>query len=225
MSLSTKGSTRLEVLYPETDGEPMGENTTQYEWIVTIKEGLEDLFRDRPDVFVAGDLFWYPVEGEPGTRTAPDVMVVFGRPKGHRGSYMQWLEDNIAPQVVFEVLSPGNRVAEMIRKFRFYERFGAEEYYILDPEFQTLNGWRREGESLREIAEPNGWVSPRLGIRFDLSSGQLVLYRPDGGPFQPVQEVFRERREATRQTEADRQRIEQLEARLRQAGIDPDAPA
>jgi hypothetical protein len=22
------------------------------------------MFRDRPDVFVAGDLFWYPIEGD-----------------------------------------------------------------------------------------------------------------------------------------------------------------
>ena len=35
-------------------------------------------------------------------------MVVFGRPKGRRGSYRQWEEDNIPPQVVFEILSPGN---------------------------------------------------------------------------------------------------------------------
>ncbi len=39
---------------------------------------------------------------------APDVMVVFGRPKGRRGSYKQWQEDNIAPQVVFAILSPSN---------------------------------------------------------------------------------------------------------------------
>ncbi len=32
-------------------------------------------------------------------------MVVFGRPKGDRGSYKQWLENQIAPQVVFEILS------------------------------------------------------------------------------------------------------------------------
>lgn len=57
---------------------------------------------------------------------APDVMVVFGRPKGDRGSYQQWREDNIPPQVVFELLSPGNRLAEMVRKLRFSERYGVE---------------------------------------------------------------------------------------------------
>jgi Uma2 family endonuclease len=57
-------------------------------------------------LFVAGDLLWYPVEGDNKLRQAPDVMVVFGRPKGDRGSYKPWEEDNIPPQVVFEILLP-----------------------------------------------------------------------------------------------------------------------
>ena len=38
-----------EVIYPESDGQPMAENTRQFEWIVTIKGGLEVLFRDHPE--------------------------------------------------------------------------------------------------------------------------------------------------------------------------------
>src|SRR6266481_6137492 len=113
--------------YPESDGQPMADNTKLFRWIVTIEGGLDALFIDDPNVFVAGDLLWYPAEGKPGIRAAPDAMVVFGRPKGDRGSYKQWEEDNIAPQVVFEILSPGNRAGEMERKFQFYERHGVEE--------------------------------------------------------------------------------------------------
>ncbi|KHD05000.1 hypothetical protein PN36_05835 [Candidatus Thiomargarita nelsonii] len=36
----------------------------QFRWITTIVGELEDMFRDDPNVFVAGDLLWYPVEGE-----------------------------------------------------------------------------------------------------------------------------------------------------------------
>src|SRR5580704_14411094 len=117
------------IVYPDTDGLPMAENTLQFEWIVTIKGGLDHLFADAPEVFVAGDLFWYPAEGHPEIRAAPDAMVVFGRPKGHRLSYLQWEEGGIPPQVVFEVLSPGNRFGEMLRKFEFYQHHGVEEYY------------------------------------------------------------------------------------------------
>ncbi len=100
--MSSSTSSQQEIIYPESDGQPMAENMQQFRWIVMIKENLETLFQDNPQVFVAGDLFWYPVEGTPEIRRAPDTLVVFGRPRGDRGSYRQWLEDNIAPQVVFD---------------------------------------------------------------------------------------------------------------------------
>ncbi|QDV38399.1 Uma2 family endonuclease [Tautonia plasticadhaerens] len=201
--------------YPDRDGQPRSDNTLQFQWIVTIKEGLEALFRDRPDVFVAGDLLWYPVEGDNKTRTAPDTLVAFGRPKGYRGSYRRWEEGGIAPQVVFEVLSPGNRFGELLRKFKFYERFGVEEYYIYDPDRNDLVAYRREGEVLVEIAEPNGLVSPRLGVRFELTEDSFEILGPDGRRFQTYVELARERDEL--QTRADR-----LADRLRALGINPD---
>jgi Uma2 family endonuclease len=133
MSIAFSPSQSTEVEYPDDDGQPMSENTLQFQWIVTIKEGLEAVFRRSPEVFVAGDLLWYPLQGAPKTRTAPDVMVAFGRPKGYRGSYKPWEEAGIAPQVIFEILSPGNRAGEMIRKFKFYERHEVEELYLYDP--------------------------------------------------------------------------------------------
>ncbi len=80
-------ATEPEIVYPDSDGMPMADNTLQFQWIVTIKENLESLFRDRTDVFVAGDNLIYPVKGDNTIRLAPDVYVAFGRPKGHRGSY------------------------------------------------------------------------------------------------------------------------------------------
>ena len=54
-------------------------------------------------------------------------MVVFGRPNNRRGSYKQWEEEGIAPQVVFEVVSPGNRPEDMDRKLELYDRYGVLE--------------------------------------------------------------------------------------------------
>jgi Uma2 family endonuclease len=54
------------------------------------------------------------------------VLVVIGRPKGKRGSYKQWEEANIAPLVVFEILSPSNTQKEMANKLLFYQRYGVE---------------------------------------------------------------------------------------------------
>jgi Uma2 family endonuclease len=232
---TTTRSGLYDPLYPSDDGEPMAENTKQFNWIVTIKEGLETVFLHRPDVFVAGDLLWYPVEGQPTIRTAPDAMVAFGRPKGDRGCYKQWEEGGIAPQVVFEVLSPGNRPGKMAQKFAFYEQYGVEEYYIYDPDHNELEGWTRLAGRLQPIAVMNNWTSPRLGVRFVLTADTLELYGPDGERFL----TFAERVEAQRLAEQEARRAQQearnaedevrraeqraraLEFQLRALGIEP----
>jgi Uma2 family endonuclease len=216
--------------YPDNDAQPMSDNTLQFQWIVTLQGNLDVLFINVPDVFVGSDLLWYPVLGQPTIRMAPDTLVAFGRPKGYRGSYKQWCEEGIAPQVVFEVLSPGNRPAEIEDKFEFYEKYGVEEYYQYDPYDGDLVGWRRVGEKLEPIYPIHGWVSPRLGIRFDLSGDELVIYRPDGQRFltfmelaqeqqqakQRAEQEQREREEAERRAERDRQGREEAERRAQQ---------
>jgi Uma2 family endonuclease len=222
--------------YPESDGHPMAENTEQFRWIVMIKENLEALFQDRDDVFVAGDLLWYPVEGRPDIRRAPDALVVFGRPKGYRGSYRQWDEDGIAPQVVFEILSPGNTLTDMLEKLEFYERYGVEEYYIYDPDAPDLAGLLREGDKLHVHSPMDGWTSPRLGIRFDTSGEELRIFAPDGEPFVSFSVLQQQRNQAKQEREAEQaareqaeqratqaeQRAAQLAARLRELGIEPE---
>ncbi|MDB9529450.1 Uma2 family endonuclease [Oscillatoria sp. CS-180] len=202
------------IVYPDSDGQPMSDNTKQFRWIVLIQQNLEAWFADVADVFVAGDLLWYPVEGEPKIRQAPDAMVVFGRSKGDRGSYKQWLEDDIAPQVVFEVRSPGNTQTELDKKLVFYDRYGVEEYYLYDPDRNDLSGWLRE-ERLTPIDSMTNWVSPRLEIRFDWQDNDLTLYLPNGVAFTTLEQ---ERQRA----EAAELRAAQLAERLRAMGIDPD---
>ncbi len=221
MTASIQPSAESVISYPDSDGQPMADNTKQFRCITTIQGGLDALFKDSTDIFVAGDLLWYPVEGDNKTRLAPDVMVVFGRPKGDRGSYQQWREDNIAPQVVFEVLSPGNRLSEMFKKLKFYERYGVEEYYMYDPDNIDLVGWQRSGSELNDIESMLGWVSPRLGIRFELSSG-LEIYRPDGQKFLTYVELEREREQERNEKELAQAKVERLAERLREMGVDPD---
>ncbi len=84
MTASIQPSAEPTIIYPDSDGQPMADNTKQFRCITTIQGGLDALFKNNTDIFVAGDLLWYPVEGDNKTRLAPDVMVVFGRPKGDR---------------------------------------------------------------------------------------------------------------------------------------------
>jgi hypothetical protein len=142
---------------------------------------------------------------------------------------MQWREGGVAPQVVFEVLSPGNTASEMARKLEFYDVYGVEEYYLYDPDHNDLSGWRRRGDALRVIGPIDGWVSPRLGIQFTLGQEILRILRPDGQPFLTFVELDQRASEAEgRASEAEgrasvaEERVAQLAARLRALGVDPE---
>lgn len=238
------------IVYPDCDGQPMADNTLQWEWIVTIKCGLDAQYADDPNVFIAGDLLWYPVEGEPKIRQAPDTLLAFGRPKGYRGSYRQWQEGGIAPQVVFEIMSPGNRPNDISRRFDFYQRYGVQEYYLYDPDKVEVFGWVRKGDRLEEVPNMNGYVSPLLKIRFEIGD-DLRIIGADGRPFATYVELAAQRNEAERgreqaerdreqaerakeQAERDRAAIQQaaaaaaqaaerLRAQLKAMGVDPEA--
>jgi Uma2 family endonuclease len=240
------------VHYPDDDGLPMSDNTQQMKWIFLVYGNLLAQYDANPDVFVAANHLIYSVEGDNKTRQAPDVFVAFGRPKIERGSYRVWEEAGIFPQVVFEIWSPGNRYADMRDKFSFYEKYGTEEYYILYPEIPAhAEGYRREGDKLARIEEMNGYFSPRLGIRFTLSRGQLAVFASDGRLMRTTAEMMaerdaaelrareqqeladverkradaeRKRAEAEQQrAETEQQRAAKLAAKLRELGVDPDA--
>ena len=219
--------TTPEIIYPDSDGQPMADNTKQYQWIVKIKENLEILFASRDDVFIAGDLLWYPIEGSVKTCQAPDVMVVFGRPKVDRGSYQQWKENNIPPQVVFEILSPGNRTPKMINKSLFYQRYGVEEYYIYDPDTLELSGFILAEDAFTVVEDINGWVSPRLGIRFQTILDNLEIYYPDGRKFltslelnQVAEQEYQRAEQERHEKEVAIQQYQELLAKLQAKGID-----
>ena len=243
--------TTEEIIYPCSDGQPMADSTIQYKLIVKIKEGCESLFKNDPNVFIAADLLWYPVKGRPDISQAPDTMVVFGRPKGDRLSYIQYREDNITPQVVFEIRSHNDRQTKMNKKLSFYQRHGVEEYYLYDPERNELQGWQRIEGNLEVIEPMEGWISPRLGVRFELGSEGLEIYRPDGqkflsyseldeqrelnrrraeqefqraeGQFQRAEEASQRAEEASQRAEQEAQKAERFTAKLRELNIDPDS--
>ncbi|WP_375340258.1 Uma2 family endonuclease [Planktothricoides raciborskii] len=218
----------------------MADNTEQYEWIVRLVTNLKHLLKDEV-AFVAGDLLWYPVEVEepPAPRQAPDAMVALGRPAGYRGSYKQWEEDNIAPQVVFEILSPSNTRREMAEKQKFYEDYGVLESYYYDLERKDFWGFVRSQPDdictlITALYLP--WTSPLLQIRFELMEDGLAVFHPNGEPFAEPETMFLERdaaRLAEQEAQAERDRAllreEQTQAKLNQAlaklqelGIDPD---
>ncbi|MBA2748284.1 MAG: hypothetical protein H0U45_05995, partial [Tatlockia sp.] len=61
--VASESVTQKDIIYPDSDGQPMADNTKQFELIVLIKKNLDLLFANDANVFVAGDLLWYPTEG------------------------------------------------------------------------------------------------------------------------------------------------------------------
>lgn len=227
--------------YPESDGEPLAENTLHLNWIVTIFNALTVLYKDREDVFVAADLLWYPEKGNRSLCRAPDTMVVFGRPKRHMekvGAWVQCLEDDQPPHVVFEVRSPSDTPKVLSEKFMFYNQYGVEEYYLCDPETRRTRGWIRKSGELIEILSMAAWVSPRLKIKFQSGSEQNILL-PNGKSFLNPTEIHeeweREREALVAEKEealvvAEREKQARLEAheraeREKQARLESDARA
>lgn len=221
-------------LYPDSDGKPMADNTVQYGLIVRLVANLKHLFSGK-NVFVAGDLLWYPqrVEVPPAPCQAPDVMVVIGRPDGDRGSYKQWEEDNIPPQVVFEILSPSNSAREMLNKQLFYREHGVLEMFFYDPDSLDFWGLVRSNqiEEFSPITPLNfPWTSPTLGISFEMSREGLEVFYPNGEPFQDPDTLFKERDQARQERDQIQQERDQIQqqrdrafAKLRELGIDPTA--
>lgn len=88
-----------EVYYPDSDGQPLGDNDWQFTAILAAVATLRVHFAERPDVYVFGDMFIYYVEGDPERSVAPDVCVSFGVPKHKRMVCKLW-EEGKAPDFV-----------------------------------------------------------------------------------------------------------------------------
>src|SRR5262249_11649253 len=134
-----------------------------------------------------------------------------------RGSYRQWEEGGVPVTVAFEILSPDNSYRGMIKKFAFYEEYGGEEYYVYDPETKGLDGFLRKGGVLIRQRKPHDFVSPRLGIRFDLSGPEMVVYRPEGQRFLTFAELDAERKRECQQRLDAEQRADKAEQRADKA--------
>ena len=90
------------IVYPESDGKPMSDNTRQFRWIQTLAANIAALFHDRADVFVCGNQNWYPVEGHPEIVAAARVAelsrrVLRGQATSDEAAELQRLLDAESP--------------------------------------------------------------------------------------------------------------------------------
>jgi Uma2 family endonuclease len=71
----------------------------------------------------------------------PDLLYVS---RGRSHILDKWVHG--APDAVVEILSPSNRRYDEVTKRDLYDRTGVPEYWIVDPDAETVKVFRRDGE-------------------------------------------------------------------------------
>jgi Uma2 family endonuclease len=180
--------------YPDSDGRFMGETDYHSIALIGLREGLEDHFARRDDVYVASNLIYYFQEGEPRSRRDPDVLVAKGVGKHRRRSFRIW-EEKVVPCTLFEIASRKTWRVDVGEKRQLYAQLKVKEYFVFDPEARYLDpplqGFRLvKGRSVAMTPTADGSLTSRqLGLRLvpeggllrliDVKTGQPVLTRSE----------------------------------------------
>ena len=90
---------------------------------------------------------------ESGNAVQPDLIVVLN----HQLNIIQ-KNGHIhgVPAILIEILSKGNKDHDLIRKHDLYERFGVQEYHVVDPDTKLVLSFLLAGGSYGAVQERTG---------------------------------------------------------------------
>ena len=57
------------------------------------------------------------------------------------------------PVLIVEILSPSTAGNDFVRKLNLYQRFGVQEYWVIEPDEKIINVYLHDGQMLRWTAE------------------------------------------------------------------------
>ena len=89
----------------------------------------------------------------------PDIVVILNSNKGilNRKGYFHGV-----PDLLVEILSPGNRDYDLIKKKELYQKFGVSEYWIIDPDTKLAMGFELNYKTYQLISEETGLLKSKL---------------------------------------------------------------
>lgn len=202
-----------EIVYPDSDGEPMGETGFHVRAAMHLYESLGYFFRDHTDVYIAADMFLYYEKGNPKAVKAPDVMVIKGVDNHERRIFKIW-EEHAVPCVIFEVTSKSTMIDDLVTKSFLYAALGVREYFVFDPlrdylENQLVGFSLEEKEYVPIQADDNGSLcSKELEVLLIAKNDLLRVVDPN------TNELIPGFNEAMTRAEQERLRAETAEAEL-----------
>ncbi|HEV3004905.1 MAG TPA: Uma2 family endonuclease [Pirellulales bacterium] len=207
---ATPGS--AEVIYPCSDGRPVGETPVHRDNLLYTIEILEEWFAAEPFVYPSGNMFLYYEKGNKRKHVSPDVFVVRGVPKDKpRKAYLLW-EEGRAPDMVIEITSESTRDDDENKKLKLYrDLLKVTEYFLFDP-FREYVGGQFQGFRLREEKyEPIAPLAGRLpsdvlGLHLEADGEDLRLWDPKTRRRLP--NVRERARAAKAEAEAERKRAD-----------------
>ncbi len=205
------------VYYPEEREDDMGETSIHINLIADLLKTLKLFFKNRGDVFLSANMNLYFEPGNSRRWYAPDLLVAFGVPNVERSSYLLWREE-IFPQVLIEIASEKTWRNDVDEKLRMYEEFGAEEYYVLDPEFAylpaPLMAFRRQnGNLVEEEVIDSRIFSPRLELEIVWKENTFRLFDSQTNDFLlTLEESEEKRKQAESENEILKAEIKKLKS-------------
>jgi Uma2 family endonuclease len=119
-----------------------------------LSEGIED--QGKGEVIIAPfDVYL----DESSNAVQPDVVVILNNnagelnPNGHFHG---------VPDFIVEVLSPGNKDHDLIKKKGLYERFGVKEYWVVDPQTKQTRGFQLSHGIYQLLFDGTGCIQSTL---------------------------------------------------------------
>ena len=218
-------STPPEVIYPHSDGKPVGETPEHAENLLHLVEMLRQWFNDDEMTYVGGNNFIYYERGNPRRHVSPDVFVGRGIPKlPRRRRYLVW-EEHKAPDLVIELTSTSTVKEDQERKYALYrDVLRVREYFLFDPLGECLKP-RLQGFRLRQgayvpIRRLRGRLPSKiLGLHLEQDDWELRLYDPAGDRWLPTpSELFQSldsAEQALRAAESENERLQKEVEKLR----------
>jgi Uma2 family endonuclease len=131
-------------------------NTRHQAVIINLARLVAPVVHDRR----LGQLFVSPVDVvlSPTSIVQPDLVFV----STARASIITRPNIQGAPDLAIEVLSKGTRRTDEHVKRKLYEQFGVQEYWVVDPDLQTVKVYRLTASGYANAAELSGHANARL---------------------------------------------------------------